>query len=123
MTKKLLNTLIELEKSLHTTTIKSSKEKLNDLLHDEFEEIGTSGKIYNKSQIIEALTTETHSKIQASDFELRMLSKDIAKLKYKTSSSLGNGIARTTLRTSIWKQEQDRWKMIFHQGTAISASV
>lgn len=123
MTKKLLNTLMELEKSLHTTSVRRSKEKLNELLHNEFEEFWASGRTYNKCQMIEALTTETHCKIQATDFELSMLSKDIAKLEYKTTSILPNNVTRTTLRTSIWKQEQDQWKMIFHQGTAISASV
>jgi hypothetical protein len=123
MNKELLNTLMALEKSLHSASVRRSKEKLNDLLHDEFEEIGASGSSYNKIQMIEALTRETHHRIEASGFELRMLSKDIAKLKYKTTTILANNTARTAVRTSIWKHEQGQWKMIFHQGTVIPASI
>lgn len=115
----LLDLLIELERSLHKGSVRKSKEKLNELLHDDFEEIGASGRVYDKKQTIEALINETPYAINASDFELRLLSKDIAQLKYKTKSSTTNDLIRTTQRSSIWKNEGAKWKMVFHQCTVV----
>ncbi len=119
MTKDLLDLLVDLERSLHRKSIRRSKEKLNELLHDDFEEVGASGRAYNKDQIIEELLNEMPFTINASDFELRMFSEDIAQLKYKTKNTARNNLMRTTLRSSIWKNEGSRWKMVFHQGTVV----
>jgi hypothetical protein len=119
MTKDLLDLLVELERSLHRKSIRRSKEKLDELLHDDFEEIGASGRTSNKDQIIEELLNETPFTINASDFELRMFSEDIAQLKYKTKNTARNCLPCTTLRSSIWKNEGSKWKMIFHQGTVV----
>ena len=119
MTKDLLNLLVDLERVLHRKSTRRSKEKLNELLHDDFEEIGASGRTYNKDQIIEELLNEMPFIINASDFELRIFSEDIAQLKYKTKSTARNNLMHTTLRSSIWKNEDSKWKMVFHQGTVI----
>jgi len=115
----LLDLLVDLERGLHRKSIRRSKEKLNECLHDDFEEIGSSGKIYNKDQIIEELLNETPFTINASDFELKMFSEDIAQLKYKTQNTASNNLTHTTLRSSIWKNEGSKWKMVFHQGTVV----
>jgi hypothetical protein len=119
MTQDLFDFLIDLEKSLHRGSIRRSREKLNELLRDDFIEIGASGKIYNKDQIIEALLNETPFTINASDFELRLFSEDIAQLKYKTQNIVDTNLLPTTLRSSIWKKEGTVWKMLFHQGTLV----
>ena len=114
-----LDFFVDLEKSLHRKSIRRSREKLNDLLHEDFEEIGAMGKIYNKDQIIKELLTETPFSINASNFKLRMLADHLALLTYKTQNTARNHFARTTLRSSIWKNEGSTWKMIFHQGTIV----
>ena len=121
MTKDLFDFLVDLERSLHRGSIRRSREKLDGLLHDDFIEIGASGRVYNKEQIIEALLNETPFTINASDFELRLFSEDIAQLKYKTQNTVDNDLMPTTLRSSIWKKEGTIWKMIFHQGTLVQA--
>ena len=119
MTNKLLNLLIDLEKSLHRSSTRKSVEKLDELLHDDFEEIGASGKTYNKNQIMEELIKETPLTIHASDFELRMFSEEIVQLKYRTKNTAGTESKPVTLRSSIWKYEGTKWKMVFHQGTVV----
>jgi hypothetical protein len=71
--------------------------------------------------MIEELLYETPFTINASDFELRMFSEDIAQLKYKTKNTENKNLTRTTLRSSIWKNEGSKWKMIFHQGTVVQS--
>jgi hypothetical protein len=121
MTKDCLDLLVNLERNLHRKSIRRSKDMINELLHDDFEEIGASGNIFNKDQMIEELLYETPFTINASDFELRMFSEDIAQLKYKTKNTENKNLTRTTLRSSIWKNEGSKWKMIFHQGTVVQS--
>lgn len=119
MTHNLLELLVNMEKSLHKSRTISSEDTINELLSGNFQEIGASGKTYNKNQIIELLKNEEPFDINATDFELRLLSSDIAQLKYKSSTSNNNNLSSTTLRSSIWKHEGKKWKMIFHQGTVV----
>ena len=119
MTKALLDLLVDLERELHKKSTRRSKEKLDGLLHDDFKEIGALGRVYDKAQIIEELQNEIPFTIDASDFELRMFSEDIAQLKYKTRKTVSSGGLRTTLRTSVWKNENSNWKLLFHQGTVV----
>lgn len=72
MTHNLLELLVSMEKSLHKSILRSSKEKIHELLSDNFQEIGASGKTYNKNQIIELLKNEEPFDINATDFELSL---------------------------------------------------
>jgi hypothetical protein len=103
--------LVELETSLHTAEVRSSPEKLNSLLSDDFVEIGASGRTYDKQQIINSLLDEIPGEIKAKDFQLRKLSDEMVLLIYRAQS------IRQSIRSSIWKLEQGQWRMLFHQGT------
>ena len=116
----LLQLLIELETSLHSETVRKSKDKLSELLHGEFIEIGASGKVYDKNHIIESLPKESALKLRATDFKLRELSPEIQQLTYNLESSTGGNSTRYTLRSSLWKNNNDKWQIIFHQGAALS---
>jgi hypothetical protein len=118
----LFDYLVDLERSLHKESTRKSKEKLDELLHDDFEEISASGKVYDKKQTVNALINETPYTLNAADFELSLLSKDIALLKYKTKTNFGNNLINTTKRSSLWKNEGSKWKMVFHQGTVVQES-
>lgn len=50
------NEIKELEVKLLLPEVRHSKKQLNKLLADEFLEFGKSGRVYTKSQIIEALS-------------------------------------------------------------------
>ena len=112
--------LIELEISLHSPIVRKSRRRLETLLSNECLEIGASGKIYGKNEIIDALLEEKETnEIQATDFEFRELSPGIAQLIYKSKNKLNDEKIRYTIRSSIWKLEGSQWRMVFHQGTAL----
>jgi hypothetical protein len=111
--------IIELEKKLLKNSIRKKTEELNNLLHEEFIEFSTSGKVYNKKMIIEMLAAENPIEIEASDFESIQLAPNIIQLRFKTQKNNQDGSIVTTLRSSIWKLENSKWQMIFHQGTKI----
>ena len=114
--------LIELEDSLHSSMVRKSKVKLESLLSNDFMEIGASGRVYGKVDIIRALLeTNTTYEIESTDFEFRQLSPGIAQLVYKSKSKQKGAENRYAIRNSLWKLEGNQWKMIFHQGSVTQA--
>jgi hypothetical protein len=107
--------LFELETSLHKKEIRNSPAAVAALLADDFTEFGSSGRVYDKSAIIELLRTEAvapDQKVTVENFMVRELSPTVALVTYLSSKG--------TLRSSIWRLRDSRWQMIFHQGTRIS---
>ena len=107
--------LFELETSLHKKEIRNSPAAVAALLADDFTEFGSSGRVYDKSAIIELLRTETVAadhKVTVENFVVRALSPNVALVTYLAS--------KRTLRSSIWRLSDSRWEMVFHQGTRVS---
>jgi hypothetical protein len=105
-----------LEEQLLRPEVRTSPERVAALLADEFIEIGSSGRVYNKQQIIDLLRREQWRGPQATlrDFSARWLSVDLMLATY-------NIVESQTIRSSIWKWTDGRWQMVFHQGTRSSA--
>lgn len=114
MSDSLLKKLIELETSLHKQSIRNDPTKLEELLHREFFEFGSSGKTWSRSETIQTLLSETQDDdIQSNNYQLHLLTTELVQLTY--ISQRADGVK--TLRSSLWKCESGNWKMIFHQGT------
>lgn len=114
----LKNTIYELETSLLKPEVRSSFDKLNLLLADDFKEFGSSGLIYDKKHILERLTSNTNNVVYvASDFEIKILSADIIMTNFKTYRTINDTEKVSSLRTSLWRKEENGWMMFFHQGT------
>lgn len=110
--------LIELELNLHRSEVRSSRETLNNLLSDEFREIGASGNYFGKQEVLTRLPEKDEVKIEAVDLEYRRMSETIAHLTYKARLFQSNGtLFSTSYRTSIWHYNGATWQMLFHQGT------
>ncbi|MFK8139371.1 MAG: DUF4440 domain-containing protein [Bdellovibrionales bacterium] len=108
--------VIELEKELHSPEVRLNKEKISSLLADDFVEIGASGKRYSKTDILERLSQSKPEPISSSDYEARLIGGRYIQVLYTTFRSEGEKTFRF-LRSSIWRKEEDAWKMVFHQGT------
>src|SRR5262249_61518516 len=106
----------DLEIALHKREVRSSPKAVSELLADEFVEFGSSGTVYDKPAIIEALNNETTDpQITVEEFSVRDLAPDVVLVTYK-SKPAGSQVV-TALRSSIWKRIGGRWQMVFHQGT------
>jgi hypothetical protein len=110
----LLNTLRQLEVKLHDPAVRSS-ERASQLLADDFVEFGSSGRIYAKATILALLATEAPVTISASQFSVRRLGTDTALLTYVSRRHASTDAFY--LRSSIWQLQNDRWRIVFHQGT------
>lgn len=58
------------------------------------------------------------------DFTARIIAKDAVLVLYRSVRQADGDLAeRTTLRSSVWKLIDGRWKMAFHQGTIAPTAV
>ena len=107
-----------LEERLLHPEVRSSDDELSRLLADDFIEFGSSGVIYNKQQIIVSLAREQIMERFTADFSVRVLADDVVLLTYRsTRRDPATAEECHSLRSSIWKLNDARWQMIFHQGT------
>ncbi|NRD72148.1 DUF4440 domain-containing protein [Shewanella sp. VB17] len=110
--------LIELELYLLKSEVRSSVSDLTSLIHDDFLEFAGSGARFGKQEVLDKLPLEACPKFYASDFELRILAPDLAQLIYRASMQKPDECKiRYSLRSSLWKEQEGHWQMIFHQGT------
>lgn len=119
----LLETLRELEVSLHDPRVRSDVERLGALLHPSFRELGRSGVEHSREQVLAEFSSGEHAPvIWAQDFALEALSEDLALLTYR-SAHVGEAgtLDRHTHRASLWQLTENGWKMRFHQGTPTQA--
>jgi hypothetical protein len=119
MEEDLQKTIYDLETSLLKPEIRSSVKDLDLLLADDFLEFGSSGKIYDKKNILERLPKDTEiSPVQfvVSDFKVKELGENVVLATFKTDKISPNSVRVTTLRASIWKKINENWQMFYHQG-------
>jgi hypothetical protein len=110
--------LRKLETGLLLPEARHSPEALSSLLAEEFREFGSSGRIYTRQEIVDSLRTESAVRISVRDFSVTRLAADAALLTYRAvrhnESGPGDSIS---LRSSLWVRRENRWQMLFHQGT------
>lgn len=112
-----------LEQKLHRPEVRQSPEAVRALLADDFIEFGSSGRVYNKASIVEALAEETTAEAalvpEVHHFTVQFIAPDAVLVTYRSSRRTDGTARRTTLRSSIWKLIDGRWQMLFHQGTVV----
>ena len=116
----LLQQLQALEVELHHPGVRCSRERLEQLLHPDFHEVGRSGRAYDRATIINFLCAQDASPIVASDeFVVVELAADVALLTYRSAQVVaGEGLANHALRLSVWTKSAAGWQLRYHQGTA-----
>jgi len=110
------------EESLLLRHTRADREKLQHLLHEDFEEFGSSGNVVTKTDAIEwLLREEDNIQWALSDFKLRILSGEIVLATYRAhKTDLVNKTVKQSLRSSLWIRTGDHWALRFHQGTNLS---
>ena len=98
-----------LELLLLNPSVRSSPTKLDDLLCDDFIEIGQSGTIYSKADIISALKIDPHTNAQFSNFDIRPLSENLILAQYTSRNKT------TVQRYSLWEKRGGAWRILYHE--------
>ncbi|KSU84404.1 DUF4440 domain-containing protein [Fictibacillus sp. S7] len=112
MEKAMKEQMRELEESHLRPDVRTSFEKLDELLADDFMEFGSTGSPIRKEDCLTGdLDVDDFSLL---NFEARLLAPDIVLTTYIIRNRTKD---RNTLRSSLWKHMEGRWQLYFHQGT------
>jgi hypothetical protein len=115
-----------LEERLLTPEGRASPVLIDQLLGDDFLEIGSSGDTFDKREALDLLAEEardghTYERITA-DWSIRALSADVALVTYRVvRHDRTEGSTAASRRSSIWTFRDGRWQMVFHQGTRLAS--
>jgi hypothetical protein len=111
--------IYKLELYLLRPEVRTSAEKINELISDDFIEYGSSGLIYNKENILERLPQGNSLSYNLFDFDVIILSENIVQTRFKIDRTNLDNTKTTSLRASLWRKNNDNWQIFFHQGTPI----
>ncbi|MDZ5433423.1 DUF4440 domain-containing protein [Pseudomonas fluorescens] len=110
----LLQILLDLERSLLSQAFRQNLEEISRLIADDFIEFGASGNAWTKADLIDQLPDEAFIQRTISEFAVKPLSEHIALATYQCHTETSR-----SLRSSIWRKQNEQWQMLFHQGTPI----
>jgi aminoglycoside 6'-N-acetyltransferase len=104
----------------HPEKFGKTKEDIERQMCDEFWEVGASGKVYTRANVIETLLERYNNPNyqdiwEAKDFALTK----IAPHNYLLTYILIQDKTRVTRRSTLWRKVNGDWKILYHQGTVI----
>ncbi|HYM84258.1 MAG TPA: nuclear transport factor 2 family protein [Candidatus Dormibacteraeota bacterium] len=91
------------------------------VLDDGFVEHGSSGRVWTRPEMLEALEgTETIPTIAIEDFEVDRIAPNVYLARYVAAGARpSDRVAVRSRRSSVWVLDGDRLRVRFHQGTAL----
>ncbi|MDQ4490876.1 ribonuclease HI family protein [Sinomonas sp. ASV486] len=104
--------VVELEQELLDPQVRSDYGQLAYLLHPDYREIGASGRLWDREELIEELVQGPELQARFELIEATHLADDLLQILYRTVGSTG-----AALRSSLWQRVDSRWRLRFHQGT------
>lgn len=109
----------QLERRLIDPTVRACPDALADLVADDFTEFASSGSVYDKATAVSMLQRRPQFALSiADDFTIKRLAFDVILATYcvVTDDNLQELHSR---RSSIWRRADGRWRVVFHQSTAL----
>jgi hypothetical protein len=112
--------IISMELSLLDKNIRNDKNELIKYISKEFIEYGSSGRIYTYGDTLNLSSNEEEQiEYKILKMDTKILSENVVLVLYIIEIKKENEKIITN-RSSIWKRENDIWKIIFHQGTKVN---
>ena len=105
-------TVILLEKELLRADVRGDLGRTGILLHPDFTEIGSSGRVWSRDELMMALEGDPGETAEAEMISAERISSNTMLLNYRSYGRTGSA-----LRSSIWLLEDCRWRLRFHQST------
>lgn len=113
--------MILLEEHMLKPNIRKSAEELDILIADDFMEIGSSGRTYTKAQVLGLLPDSTMAEMTIFNFDIKVLALNIVQTTFRISiNDSKNEEKKYSIRSSIWRFQDGKWQIVFHQGTPVA---
>lgn len=109
-----LRRVVDDELRLLTPEVRADRDAVLRLLHEDFREFGASGRVWDRSGIVEAVAGDLSPVRGTEDVSATRLGPDSVLVTYVL-----HGPRTTSLRSSVWRRDGDRWRVLFHQGTPV----
>ena len=102
----------ELERELLGPLVRGDMGRTAVLLHPDFLEIGSSGRVWTRDAMMMALEEDPGERTDIEILGSDRIGPGTVLLTYRNFARSG-----TTLRSSLWVLDGERWRLRFHQGT------
>jgi len=110
------------EESLLTSEVRRSPDRLMSLIAEDFVEFGSSGRIFDRQDVIDAAGALPDISTPLQDFTATSLSPTTVLVTYRSTTRQLGGKTQDALRSSVWMMSDHDWHLIFHQGTRVPSS-
>jgi ribonuclease HI len=101
-----------LERELLGPDVRGDIGRTGVLLHPEFMEIGSSGRVWTRDAMMMALEEDPGERTELEILGADRIGTGAVLLTYRSYARSG-----TVLRSSLWVLDNGRWRLRFHQGT------
>ena len=102
----------QLERELLGPLVRGDIGRTAVLLHPDFLEIGSSGRVWTRDAMMMALEEDPGERTDIEIIGADRVGPGAVLLTYRSFARSG-----TTLRSSLWVLDGERWRLRFHQGT------
>ena len=104
----------------HPDKFGRSERDIIEQVCDEFWEVGASGNVYTRQYVINVLNKRYANPDYKDIWETKdFVLSEIAPDNYLLTYVLIQNKTRVTRRSTIWRKVNDKWKILYHQGTIV----
>lgn len=113
-----MHEVVELERSLWEPQTRNDPDRVDNLLHAEYLEVGSSGRTWMRQEILEPVGD---FEAELTDLTATELAPNVVLVTYTSVvdelAGTDEVTRRPVKRTSLWLHTGDGWRLRFHQGT------
>ena len=106
-----------LEQQLLQPEVRRDREKLENILGDEFYEVGSSGRVFDRATIIDTMISESKRELVMKEYQSMVLADDVVIATFRILRLIEGQMTASSRHSSVWKKRGDQWWMVYHQGT------
>ncbi|WP_028266157.1 ribonuclease HI family protein [Arthrobacter sp. MA-N2] len=106
------DTVVRLERELLRPDVRGDLGRTGILLHPDFTEIGSTGRVWSRDELMMALEDNPGETAEAEVISVDRICSNTILLSYRSYGRAGSAV-----RSSIWLLDDGRWRLRFHQST------
>ncbi len=107
--------LRRLEESLWRGDTRFDRDYMEAILAPDFVEFGSSGRVWTRAEVVAVEPVEFEAELPLAGFSANFLTDDLVLVTYRSRVDAWSPPAAN--RSSLWRRVDDRWQLVFHQGT------